>query len=104
MLLSLGEAMISPTGLQFTYTQVGRQMKSTSSSFWLLCVSLGNLVVTAVEEGLKGTSLQGPPKYFFYCAIGLVANGIFCFLATRYTYKEDRDSKVRNEETKKSDY
>ncbi|KAK9746150.1 hypothetical protein K7432_018212 [Basidiobolus ranarum] len=25
-LLSLGEAMLSPTGLQFTYTQVGRQM------------------------------------------------------------------------------
>ncbi|ORX69844.1 PTR2-domain-containing protein [Basidiobolus meristosporus CBS 931.73] len=94
-LLSLGETMVSPTGLQFTYTQVGRQMKSTSSSFWLLTVSLGNLVVTAIEEGLAGTSIQGPPKYFLYCGIGLVANIVFCFLATKYTYKEDKDAKLQ---------
>ncbi|KAK9708255.1 hypothetical protein K7432_009755 [Basidiobolus ranarum] len=102
-LLSLGEAMLVPSGLQFTYTQVGRQMKSISSSFWLLCVSLGNLVVTAVEEALKSTSLQGPPKYFFYCALGLVANGIFCFLATKYTYKEDRDTQIQSQVSKKSE-
>ncbi|KAK9675291.1 hypothetical protein K7432_016533, partial [Basidiobolus ranarum] len=88
-LLSFGEAMMAPTLSQFAYTQVGCQMKTTSASVELISISLGNLVITSVEERLKGTLLQGPPKYFFYCVIGLIANGIFCLMATKYIYKED---------------
>ncbi|ORX89329.1 PTR2-domain-containing protein [Basidiobolus meristosporus CBS 931.73] len=91
IVLSFGEAMLSPSGLQFTYTEIGRQMRSTSASFWLVTTSIGNLVVTVVESGLKGTSVQGPAKYFFYTGLGLFGNLIFIFLARRYTYKEDRE-------------
>ncbi|KAI9294556.1 PTR2-domain-containing protein, partial [Neoconidiobolus thromboides FSU 785] len=45
ILLSLGEAMVSPIGLQFAYTQVGRQMKSSSSSIFLLTSAIGNYCV-----------------------------------------------------------
>ncbi|KAI9296644.1 PTR2-domain-containing protein, partial [Neoconidiobolus thromboides FSU 785] len=45
ILLSLGEAMMSPIGLQFAYTQVGRQMKSSSSSIFLLTSAIGNYFV-----------------------------------------------------------
>ncbi|KAK9708252.1 hypothetical protein K7432_009752 [Basidiobolus ranarum] len=34
-------------------------------------------------------------KYFLYCGIGLVANAVFCFLATKYTYKEDLDAELQ---------
>ncbi|KAI9297886.1 PTR2-domain-containing protein, partial [Neoconidiobolus thromboides FSU 785] len=49
ILLSLGEAMTSPIGLQFAYTQVGKQMKSSSSSIFLVTSAIGNYVVLGLE-------------------------------------------------------
>ncbi|KAK9708254.1 hypothetical protein K7432_009754 [Basidiobolus ranarum] len=94
ILLALGEAMVAPSGLQFAYTQVGPQMKSTSSAFWMILVSLDNLIRVAINNAWVDESLQGTSKYIFYCGIGLAANIVFCFLATKYTYKEDRDAET----------
>ena len=41
-ILTLGEAMVSITGLEFSYTQAPNKMKSAVMALWLFTVSLGN--------------------------------------------------------------
>lgn len=57
LFMSIGEVLFSISGLEFTYTQIGKQMKSTAVSLWLLTISLGNflvmLIVTARSLPLK---------------------------------------------------
>ena len=50
-LITIAEVMISITGLEFAYTQAPIFMKSVLASFWLLTVSVGNIVVIIVAEG-----------------------------------------------------
>jgi POT family proton-dependent oligopeptide transporter len=42
VVLTLGEAMVSITGLEFSYTQAPNSMKSSVMALWLLAVSAGN--------------------------------------------------------------
>src|SRR2546430_13325860 len=42
VILTLGEAMVSITGLEFSYTQAPNSMKSSVMALWLLAVSAGN--------------------------------------------------------------
>lgn len=42
VILTLGEAMVSITGLEFSYTQAPNSMKSSIMALWLLAVSAGN--------------------------------------------------------------
>ncbi|KAJ9066664.1 hypothetical protein DSO57_1007469 [Entomophthora muscae] len=64
-LLSLGEAMLSPTANQFAYTQVGRQMKASSSSLLLLTTSLGNYVVLILEFPLQGIASSANRQWVY---------------------------------------
>ncbi|KAJ9078885.1 hypothetical protein DSO57_1002121, partial [Entomophthora muscae] len=48
-LLALGEAMLSPTIIQFSYTQVGPLMKASASSLWFLTVALGNYAIIGID-------------------------------------------------------
>lgn len=45
VLLTIGEVLVSITGLEFAYTQAPRRMKSTVMGFWLLTTALGNVLV-----------------------------------------------------------
>ncbi len=44
-LITLGEVLVSITALEFAYTQAPKKMKSTIMGFFLLTVSLGNVLV-----------------------------------------------------------
>ena len=48
VLITLGEVMVSITGLEFAYSQAPRRMKSTIMGFWQLTVSLGNVLVSLI--------------------------------------------------------
>ena len=48
-LLTMGEVMVSITGLEFAYSQAPRRMKSTIMGLWLLTVTLGNVFVAAIS-------------------------------------------------------
>ncbi|KAI8801056.1 POT family-domain-containing protein [Cladochytrium replicatum] len=101
-LLSLGEAMLSPEGLKFTYMNVGKQMRAQSLSFWLLMSSLGNIITAQVGVGIEKNSMFNdydslkaksnvdngislPAKYFLFTGLAIIANiwfwawGLFVF-------------------------
>src|SRR5262249_56293492 len=50
---TIGEVMVSITGLEFAYTQAPKKMKSTVMGFWLLTVTVGNVLV-AYLAGIQG--------------------------------------------------
>ena len=49
VLLTMGEVMVSITGLEIAYTQAPRRMKSTIMGLWLLTVTLGNVFVSLIS-------------------------------------------------------
>ena len=44
-ILTLGEAMVSITGLEFSYTQSPKSMKSVVMALWLFAVATGNVLI-----------------------------------------------------------
>ncbi len=50
-LLTLGEVLVSATGLEFAYSQAPASMKGIILSFWYLAVTIGNLWVLIVNAG-----------------------------------------------------
>src|SRR5207247_7132792 len=54
IVLTLGEAMVSITGLEFSYTQAPNTMKSSVMALWLLTVASGELFVGLVTQWILG--------------------------------------------------
>ena len=48
--LTLGEVLVSVTGLEFAYSQAPPSMKGAIQSFWLLTTFAGNLVVAVLAR------------------------------------------------------
>ena len=68
-IMTVAEVLVSITGLEFAYTQAPRAMKSTIMSFWLLCVTFGNLLVAFLAPLQKTIALST----FFWLFAGLMA-------------------------------
>lgn len=49
-LITVGEVLVSITGLEFAYSQAPRRMKSTIMGFWLMSVALGNMLVALLAR------------------------------------------------------
>src|SRR5262249_2865679 len=73
LLITLGEVLVSVTGLEFAYSQAPRRMKSTIMGFWLLTVSLGNVLVSIVSL------IQLPLVQSFWLFAGLMAAAALLF-------------------------
>ena len=56
-LLTLGEVLVSATGLEFAYSQAPPAMKGALMAFWNLSVTVGNLWVLVVNAAVKNTSV-----------------------------------------------
>ena len=91
ILITMAEVMISITCLEFSYTQAPRRMKSFIMSFYMLSVSVGNLIVAAVNffiQNEDGTSkLEGPAYYWFFSALMLVTALVFIIVAKFFKEK-----------------
>ena len=85
VIITVAEVMVSITGLEFAYTQAPRKMKSTVMGFWLLIVTLGNVLV-AILAGFKDL----PPVRFFWICAGLSAGAAVLF-ALRAAFYTPRD-------------
>ena len=84
VLITLAEVMISVTGLEFAYTQAPKRMKSQIMSFWMLTVTIGNLIVALVS--LEGLFLQ--EFFWLFAALMGVAALIFGLRAAVYRYRD----------------
>lgn len=94
-LLTLGEVLVSATGLEFAYSQAPAALKGAIMAFWNLSVTVGNLWVLLVnaavrndhvthaiaESGLGLLSFQ----MFFFAAFAFAAALAFALYASRYT-------------------
>lgn len=90
LVLTAGEVLVSTTGLEFAFTEAGKEMKSTIMSFWLLTVSVGNLLVSWITK-LAGagdsSSSVSSGRFLFYGTLTLVVAGIFVVVAMFYRYR-----------------
>lgn len=75
-ILTIGEVLISITGLEYAYAQSPRKMKSTVMAAWLLTVAVGNYIVSLVNKNISSggflAGLHGSTYYFFFIIVMLV--------------------------------
>jgi len=50
LIITIGEVLFSISGLNFTYEEVGKRMKASAASLWLLMVAIGNLLVVFLAK------------------------------------------------------
>jgi POT family proton-dependent oligopeptide transporter len=81
VLLTTGEVLVSVTGLEFSYTQAPRSMRSTIMSIWFLTVFLGNMLTAVVTKLVR---LEGAAYFWFFAALMLAAAVAFHLVARRY--------------------
>src|SRR6201989_3167410 len=88
VILTLGETMVSITGLEFSYTQAPNSMKSSVMALWLLFIGTGELFVgkfNAWDLNADGTRKLTDYQYFsFFTVVMFVAAAIFVVLACFY--------------------
>ena len=92
--LTLGEVLVSATGLEFAYSQAPLAMKGVIMAFWNLSVTIGNLWVLVVNAGVKNDTVINFIKssgieitafqMFFFAAFAFVAALVFGLVARRY--------------------
>src|SRR6201999_2746477 len=58
-LLTLGEVLVSATGLEFAYSQAPPSMKGVLMAFWSLTVTVGNLWVLLANAAVRNESVVG---------------------------------------------
>jgi POT family proton-dependent oligopeptide transporter len=80
LLLTAAEVLVSVTGLEFSYTQAPRSMRSTIMSIWFLTVVLGNLLTFLVQF----VKLSGAAYFAFFAVLMLAAAFAFRQVARRY--------------------
>jgi POT family proton-dependent oligopeptide transporter len=91
VILTLGETMVSITGLEFSYTQAPNKMKSAVMALWLFTVSMGNLFTAGVNYFIRnsdGSVKMNDQQYFlFFAGLMFLAALIFIVVATFYRGK-----------------
>lgn len=94
VILTGAEVMVSITGLEFSYTQAPKKMKSLIMSVWLLSVSMGNLFTAQVNRLIKEgvIELEGPAYFWFFTGCIAATTVVFVVVAMLYhprTYIQD---------------
>lgn len=91
LVITAGEVMVSVTGLEFSYTQAPREVKSFVMSMWLLTVSFGNVFTMFVNRFIQkpggGVTLEGAAYYWFFTKLMFGAAGLFIVVAWLYRGK-----------------
>ena len=92
--LTLGEVLVSATGLEFAYSQAPPAMKGALMSFWNLAVTVGNLWVLIVNAGVRNQAVTGfiastgfgvtAFQMFFFAGFAFLAAFAFGWVARSY--------------------
>lgn len=101
VILTLGEAMVSITGLEFSYTQAPNKMKSAVMALWLFTVSMGNLFTAGVNYFIRNpdgsSKLDDQHYYMFFAELMFGAAIIFVIVASFYkgrTYLQSQEASL----------
>lgn len=86
LIITCAEVMISITGLEFSYTQAPRSMKSAIMSIWLLTVFFGNLI-TAYVSKVNFFPVASTGYFMFFAALMGVFAVIFWYMGKNYKVK-----------------
>ncbi len=94
-LLTLGEVLVSATGLEFAYSQAPARLKGVLMAFWSLATTVGNLWVLLANASVKSEGVTNAIKaqgwgviatqMYFFAAFAFVAAGAFALYARQYT-------------------
>lgn len=95
VILTMGEVLVSTTGLEFAYTQAAPSMKSTIMSFWMLTIAIGNLLVSFITQlgSGEGDSAVTSQRFYLYAGITAVVSVLFIVISTCYRYRDDVTSR-----------
>ena len=98
VILTLGEAMVSITGLEFSYTQAPNKMKSAVMAAWLFTVSLGNQFTAQVNGFIMnpdGSAKMSDFNYYmFFAYLMFGATAVFSIVSLFYkgrTYLQSQE-------------
>jgi POT family proton-dependent oligopeptide transporter len=93
-LLTLGEVLVSATGLEFAYSQAPPSMKGVIMSFWMLATTIGNLWVLLANAGVRNETVISRIRdtgisvtafqMFFFAGFAFLAAIAFGLYARRY--------------------
>jgi len=85
VVLTVGEILVSVTGLEFAYTQAPLTMKSVIQSFWNLTTAAANLLVALATAYVFFT---GTALFFYYAGFAYLAAAGLALVARRYKVVE----------------
>jgi POT family proton-dependent oligopeptide transporter len=97
VVLTIGETLVSPTHLEFSYTQGPVKMKSLVMCTYLIAISLGNLFTAGVNFFIQNpdgsVKLQGTSYFMFFVWVLLGTGVLFAIISPFYkgrTYLQDQ--------------
>lgn len=90
VILTAGEVLVSITCLEYAYTQAPPSMKSTIMASYLLTVTLGNVLVSVIQNNIKakGFFAQFEGAGFFWLFTGICAATAVIFMLVSPYIKE----------------
>jgi proton-dependent oligopeptide transporter, POT family len=89
-LMTAAEIMVSITGLEFSYTQAPRRMKSFVMGVFLLSITLGNLFTAQIngyivaQKAAGNNFLEGARYFWFFTGVMAVTAVLFVFWSQFY--------------------
>ncbi len=89
-LMTAAEVMVSITGLEFSYTQAPRKMKSLVMGVFLLSITLGNLFtawvngIIADQKAAGNSFLEGASYYWFFTGVMAVTAVLYVIWSQFY--------------------
>jgi dipeptide/tripeptide permease len=96
-LITTGEILVSISGLNFVYQEVGKRTKSSSTALWLLTSCVGSLIAAQLTKNLSPALVvteTNPVTFvqFYYICAGIIFAAIVpqVIITYFYTYKADR--------------
>ncbi len=101
LILTTGEVLFSTTGLEFAFRESAPEMKSTIMSFFLLTISFGNLLVTAITKTFSSGNAGGHAesvtsgRFLTYAGMTFVVAIIFSAVSTVYRYRDKEAAQGR---------
>jgi len=91
-ILTTAEVLVSTTGLEFAFREAAPEMKSSIMSFWLLTVTMGDLLVVTVTRlfasGDHGADSVSTGRFTEYAGMMFLVAVLFSIVAAFYQYHD----------------